>query len=323
MNAGLSKPSGISGRPEPPESTGRPRPGIAALALALGFALVASLGACRSAADHDPGDESGPTTEAPGAVPTHLSEVELKLVAAYREALQRPEVLAATRTVVAQEVRRNPPLALVRGYWTTGVDLNRLFNMPEVRDAVGSALEEAKWRPAGADPRSTERRLRRLTGLAFTPHQLRKEMGVPQVDHLVTPEPVQAPREIVFLVLTGDEKQSLLEYLPPDPATGCYYFCGDPEKWDFDGDGVPNRSDDDDDGDGVDDRHDAFPYWRGASSRPRESVPFVGFTEKFSDEITVLILTAFDRIQDTLWSDLSPQPGSEPETTDGFYVVFP
>ncbi len=105
----------------------------------------------------------------------------------------------------------------------------------------------------------------------------------------------------VVLVPVKDAAEAVVEYLPPPielPEGECYYFCGDPAGWDFDGDGELNAADVDDDDDGVPDRDDAYPYWAGGSACDCGDRDFVGFTEKFSTPVTRVILAAYELLSE-------------------------
>ncbi|MDH3456816.1 MAG: hypothetical protein OER90_08245 [Gemmatimonadota bacterium] len=209
-----------------------------------------------------------------------VSDRDCTALEAYRAALARPEVRTASRTEIRRQLRANPPVALLEGYWVSPVDLHHV-------------LEVA----AGLEPDGTHR----LVAFAFTTGWLRDRIPLPYVGDFHghgAPGAGASPPEIV-LVPVREPSDIVLEYLPPPPGPGeteCYYFCGDPAQWDFDGDGTVNSADPDDDDDGVPDRRDAYPYWPPKSSCDCGERDFVGFMEKFSSQITELVLAAHDRL---------------------------
>ncbi len=213
-----------------------------------------------------------------------VAERDCTALEAYRAALARPEVRTASRAEIRRQLRSNPPVAMVEGYWVTPVDLYHL-------------LEVA----TGLEPDGTHR----LVAFAFTTGWLGDRIPLPYVGDVHVGDPRgdagagAHPPEIV-LVPARDPAEVVLDYLPtpsgPGGETECYYFCGDPAQWDFDGDGTVNSADRDDDGDGVPDHRDAYPYWPQKSSCECGERDFVGFTEKFSSQMTELVLAAHDRL---------------------------
>ena len=258
-----------------------------------------------------------------------LSEAERAVFSAYRAALAEAELAETTRREVARQVRKNPPLAFVDGYWVTPVNVVALLMDPAVRDALREAAGDARDLARAEELLGREARLPRLVGLAFTANPLSATLGVPHADDLEPASPGAPSETALFLVLLKDVDDAVIEYLPPppvDPAAAddeCRFFCGDPAAWDFDRDGIPNREDADDDGDGVEDARDAYPFWPRADSCDCGERRFTGFTEKFSNGVTRAVLRARDLIDDP---DRVITPRS-PEEAAGFpvrlKVVFP
>nr|NIM51325.1 hypothetical protein [Gemmatimonadales bacterium] len=123
-----------------------------------------------------------------------------------------------------------------------------------------------------------------------------------------------------------DAEQVVVEYLPPPiqlPEDECYYFCGDPTAWDFDGDGEPNTADADDDEDGVPDHEDAYPYWRSESACDCGDRDFVGFTEKFSTQVTRVILAAYEQLHEPRREGQAVSKGVEAGDRPGILFVTP
>jgi hypothetical protein len=207
-----------------------------------------------------------------------VAERDCTFLEAYRAALARPEVRAASRAEIRRQLSSNPPVAWLAGKWVSPIDLGHVIQV-----AAGLEID----------------RSRRIVAFAFTTGWLRDRISLPFVgDVRGDPGAGAAPPEIV-LVPVRDRADIVAEYLPPPGGPGeaeCYYFCGDPAQWDFDGDGTVNSADPDDDNDGVPDRRDAYPYWPRKSSCDCGESDFVGFTEKFSPQMTELVLAAHDRL---------------------------
>lgn len=210
-----------------------------------------------------------------------VSDRDCTSLEAYRAALARPEVRTASRAEIRRQLRSNPPVAWLDGMWVSPVDLGHVIE-------VAAGLEKG--------------RSRRIIAFAFTTGWLGDRIPLPYVGDVRGDPGAGAgahPPQIV-LVPVRDGDHVVVEYLPPPPGPGeaqCYYFCGDPAEWDFDGDGTVNAADPDDDGDGVPDLRDDYPYWPPKSSCDCEEQTFVGFTERFSTQITKLVLAAHDRLK--------------------------
>ncbi len=199
---------------------------------------------------------------------------------AYRAALARPEVRTVSRAEIRRQLRHNPPVALLDGYWVSPVDVLHLLDVA------------ADLRPGGS---------RTLVAYAFTTGWLMDRIPLPYVGDFRGDAGAGAQPPEIVLVPVKDPAEIAVEYLPPPGGPGegeCYYFCGDHTEWDFDGDGIVNSADPDDDDDGVPDNRDAYPYLpvesRCSNCGDRA---FVGFTEKFSSQITNLVLAAHDRLR--------------------------
>ena len=225
----------------------------------------------------------------PAAAP--LSESDCALLSAFRSALERGEVGAATHDEILRQLRTQPPLALLEGYWVSPIDLLRLID-------VAAGLDEASFAAAGTERPAQPRD---LVAFAFSESRMRDAIPLPYVGDFGISVQRATGRAGLVVVPVKDSAEVVVEYLPPpiqmDEAE-CYYFCGEPGKWDFDGDGEPNATDPDDDADRVPDHLDAYPYWAGGSVCECGDRDFVGFTEKFSLQVTPLILSAYEaRIQ--------------------------
>ena len=216
-----------------------------------------------------------------------VSDSDCSVFEAYRAALARPEVRTVSRAEIRRQLRTNPPVALLGGDWVSPIDLHHVMEV-----AAGLEVD----------------RLHHLVAFAFTTGWLGDRIPLPFVGEFRVGEPRgdagagAHPPEIV-LVPVRETSDVVLEYLAPPPGPGeaeCYYFCGDPAGWDFDGDGTVNSADPDDDDDGVPDSRDAYPYLPEKSSCDCGDRDFVGFTEKFSSQMTNLVLAAHDRLRQ--WS---------------------
>ena len=207
-----------------------------------------------------------------------FSDSNCEVLEAYGAALARPEVRVASRDEIRRQLRANPPVALLGGYWVSPVDVLHLLEVTAGLHSGG--------------PRT-------LVAFAFTTGSLRDRIPLPYVGNFDGDASAGAAAPQIVLVPVSDSAEVGVEYLPPPGGPGeseCYYFCGDPTEWDFDNDGTVNSVDPDDDNDGVPDDRDAYPYLPVESSCQCGDRDFIGFTEKFSPQITELVLAAYDRL---------------------------
>jgi hypothetical protein len=235
--------------------------------------------------DGRPGDD--------GAVPpveANFSKADYALLAGFGAALHEDEIGNASREHLLRQLRLIPPVAFVDGYWATPVDVSQLLQVPVIRQGVESSLMQAAEREPVVELLNDPNRLKQVAAFAFSAHPLRQRLELPYVGDFARVSVSQAETAGVFIAPVKDVEWVVAERVPPLPATEaeleCYFFCGDPESWDFDADGRPNVRDGDDDDDGVADHEDAYPYWPGGSTCPCADRDFVGFTEKFSAGIT-------------------------------------
>ena len=230
-------------------------------------------------------------------VDRRLTPAEAELLRAFHTVLQQPEPRALIRRHLLLQIRRNPPVAFVDGYWVTPIDLAAVMQLP----TIGYELTEAL--PPGPDGLEASellihrQRLQRLTAFAFVANPLRSPLGVPFVGDFPRVAVSNPPRPDVVIVPLKDVQWVVVEYLPPvvppeDAEAECYFFCADVETWDFDADGLLNARDEDDDNDGVPDREDDYPNWAGGSDCQCTHRPFVAFTTKFSAGLTNAVLAA-------------------------------
>ncbi len=218
-----------------------------------------------------------------------LSPSDCALLSAYRSALAQSEVQEASGQEILRQLRTQPPLALLEGYWVSPVDLLRLLD-------VAAGLDRAAFAPAVPARPGTPRD---LVAFAFTAGRLKGRIPLPYVGDFQSATDRSVGESSVVLVPVKDAAEVVVEYLPPPielPETECYYFCGDPAEWDFDGDGELNAVDPDDDADGVSDSEDAYPYWTASSTCDCGDREFVGFIEKFYSQVTAVILRAYDQV---------------------------
>ncbi|NNG17187.1 MAG: hypothetical protein HKM89_11970, partial [Gemmatimonadales bacterium] len=128
-----------------------------------------------------------------------FAERDCTALEAYRAALARPEVRTASRAEIRRQLRANPPVALLEGYWVSPVDLGHL-------------LEVA----AGLEPDGTHR----LVAFAFTTGWLGDRIPLPFVGDVPVGDPRgdagtgggAHPPEIV-LVPVRDPADVVVEYL--------------------------------------------------------------------------------------------------------------
>ncbi len=245
-----------------------------------------------------------------------FSDAECAVLAAYDSATAKAEVRSASRWELRRQLHVNPPLARLDGYWVSPIDLRRLL-------AVAAGHDRrlfAAWTPV------EETRSFAFIALAFTPDQLRTDVPLPDVGPIRGHRGAPTPGSEIVLVPIKDTAQVVVEYLPPPtpevPETPeCYYFCGDPAQWDFDGDGTPNPADPDDDGDGTPDERDAYPFHAGLSGCDCDERDFVGLTGKFSAQITRLLLAAHDRVTGADTADLGGVLLETPDDAVGIRVL--
>ncbi len=271
-----------------------------------------------------------PAARASGAtgdqvVERHLSVAERALLRGYHATLRSPAVREASHEFLLRQLRRNPPVAFVDGYWATPVDLSLLFELPAVRAALAGGLPEG---PSGeeasallADPN----RLRQLAAFAFTASPLRAQLGLADVgrfERVAASEPAAVG---VFVAPVKDVEWAVVEYLPPPGAAEdeCYFYCGDPETWDFDGDGRPDLRDEDRDNDGVPDDEDDFPYLPGATDCKCDAQAFLVFVTKFATGIADAVLAAHALVDGRGETSRGVALGAVPEAEDSVEFVFP
>lgn len=225
-----------------------------------------------------------------------LSAAERTILRGYQTALKSAAVREASLEHLLQQLAHNPPVAFVDGYWATPVDFAAILQDPKIRDELQASLPVS---PAGEEASvllADISRLKQLAAIAFTAKPLQGQAGLPYVVELGRIAEVEPQAIGVFLVPIKDVDWSLVEYLPPLPEPGgeteCYFFCGDAETWDFDGDGTPDVRDEDDDNDGTADERDDYPYWPAATSCECDTEVFVVLVTKFAVSIKNSVLAA-------------------------------
>lgn len=277
-----------------------PRSRALAPAIAFGLTLGLAVGAC------------GQTPPAADA----LSASDCALLVAYRYQLVSIEVQQASRDEILRQLRTQPPLALLDGYWVSPIDLLRLLDVAAGLDRADFAAEEPR-RPGA--PRD-------LVAFAFTPGRLKDRVPLPYVGDFEGGTDRSAGELKLAIVPFKDAEEVVVEYLPPPlqlAEAECYYFCGEPTEWDFDGDGELNAVDADDDDDGVPDMADAYPYWAGGSDCDCGDGDFIGFTEKFSSQVTSVILAAYELLRQPLREGQAVSIGVEAGDRPGILFVGP
>ncbi len=267
------------------------------------------IGLCVSVASAVEGQE--PPAPAPDTA--GLSVAECTRLADYRERLILVEGGAVTRGEILSQLRVHPPLAVIDGYWVSAVDLVPAFAAAERAGYPPSSPAGEAGHP-GAPPYSV--------ALAFVPHPVRDRIPLPSVGPVEWLETsledpwrerekelesaaasgYARPVSEILIVPATLGSEAIIEYLPPPHEASeteeapCYYFCGDPSEWDFDADGLPNPRDPDDDGDGSPDAEDAYPYWPGGDGCECGGWGYVGFTEKFSEQVAAGIVSAYEEL---------------------------
>lgn len=250
-----------------------------------------------------------------GAATTLSNAAEARVVAsAYRTAITQPAVRDASAAEIRRQLRTVKPIAHVNGRWVTPIDMSRVYTLPTVRGAL-----DANLRGTVAEGRLSD--ILRANpgarfGLAFTPDRLAGNvLGDVRVDILAslggnitdvggTAGKIGEQLEDSFIKLVVDFVIELGEKFV-DWVMGLFdgdadLAIDDPDA-DPDGDGIPNKHDADDDGDGVNDEEDRYPYDPGASiCSGCGPCPFgnclgdgfVGFTNRFSTEMTAVVQSA-------------------------------
>jgi len=225
-----------------------------------------------------------------------LLAAERTILSAYQASLKSAVVREASLKQLLRQLAHNPPVAFVDGYWATPVDLAAILQNPPIRNELRASLPVS---PAGEEASALLAdisRLKQLAAVAFTAKQLQLQAGLPYVLELGRIADVEPQAIGVFLVPIKDADWSLVEYLPPlpdaDGETECYFFCGDAETWDFDGDGTPDIRDEDDDNDGTADERDDYPYWPAATSCECEIEVLVVLVTKSAVSIKNSVLAA-------------------------------
>lgn len=195
-----------------------------------------------------------------------------------------------------RQLAHNPPVVFVDGYWATPIDLAAVLQSAPIRDELRAMLPTSPQGEEASALLANLNRLKQLAAVAFIADPLRAQAGLPYVGELGRRAEVMPNSIGLFLVPIKDVDWSLVEYLPPLPESGseseCYFFCGDAETWDFDGDGVPNVRDEDDDDDGMPDEYDDYPYWPAAKSCECTAEVFVVLVTKSAVSIKNAVLAA-------------------------------
>jgi hypothetical protein len=238
-----------------------------------------------------------------------FSVAERELLRAYRAALISPDVRAVSRQQLLLQLRRNPSLAFLDGYWATPIDLSVVFQLPTVRNVLVSELRAGAPGEEAAALLAQPNQLKQLTAFAFTADALRTQARLLQPAEFLTTSTGQPGTAGIYIAPVRDVEWAVTEYLPPPFAPGteddCYFYCGDPELWDFDGDGEPDLRDEDDDNDGVPDSIDDYPFWPGAGDCECEAGTFVVFITKFASAITRAVLAAYSVVRGEASSEVT------------------
>lgn len=251
-----------------------------------------------------------------------LSMAERGLFRGYYAVLQAPGPRSVSHSNLLLQIRRNPPVAFVNGFWATPIDLGAVLQIPAIRDALDEALVADALGEAASELLADPTRLKQQTAIAFTANTLRTQMGLPFVGDFERIRASDPETSTVFVVPVKDLEWVVVEHMPPtvappDTEPECYFFCGEPETWDFDGDGMPNSRDDDNDNDGALDTGDDYPYWPGGNTCGCEPDPFLLFATKFTSGLTKAVLAAHSLVEHigpvSRAVALGPVPGSEAE----------
>lgn len=258
----------------------------------------------------------------------HLSVAERALLGTYHAVLRAPGPRQASRDNLLRQIRDNPPVAFVDGYWATPIDLAAVLQIPAVRGALGETLPSGPNGQEASELLADPSRLKQLTAFAFTASRLRSQLGLAFVGEFARVAASAPETSDVYVVPVKDVEWVVVEHLPPTVAATvtepeCYFFCGDPETWDFDGDGIPNAQDDDDDNDRVLDNEDDYPYWPGGSACECEPEPFFVFTTKFSTGVTSAVLAAHRLVERIGETGSAVTLGAVPGSQSDVRFLFP
>jgi hypothetical protein len=262
------------------------------------------------------------------AVERPLSVAERALLRGYYAALQSPGVRKVTLENLLLQIRRNPPVAFVDGYWATPIDLSALFQLPAVRGALETALPGGPAREEPSQLLADPNRLKQLTAFAFTANPLKSQVGLPDVGKFDRVKTSEMAAIGVFIAPVKDVEWVVVEYLPPmvvapDAEPECYFFCGDPATWDFDGDRIPDAQDTDDDNDGVPDHADDYPYWPGGNDCGCAAETVIFFITKFASGITSAVLTAYALVENANGVSRGVMVGPTPGGDGAVQFIFP
>jgi len=252
-----------------------------------------------SSQEQDFGTNASELAESMASAEAHtlLSSAERAILRAYHASLKSSSIREASLQHLLRQLAHNPPVVFVDGYWASPVDLAAVLQSAPIRDELRAMLPISPLGEEASALLADLNRLKQLAAVAFIADPLRAQAGLPYVGELGRATKVTREAIGLFLVPIKDVDWSLAEYMPPLPEPGseteCYFFCGDAETWDFDGDGVPNVRDEDDDDDGIADEQDDYPYWPAATSCECAPEVFVVLVTKFAVSIKNAVLAAF------------------------------
>jgi hypothetical protein len=227
-----------------------------------------------------------------------LSPATRKTFLTYRSALSDPKVRDASEAEIRRQLSRGTPVAFVRGYWITPIDMSGVYTNVTVKNALRANWEGTK------DSLELQSQLRPQAALAliFTPNELADLLKIPRTDLLpmLGPEVLRGKALGTFLQAAPDRSNafstaSMLEVTPAvrdwwqNPrAEKAHTRCSDKtDSGDCDGDGTPNG-------------RDMCPFDPACSREPEESkAGFVGcvvvtcarkgFETSFNKELLALI----------------------------------
>jgi hypothetical protein len=125
------------------------------------------------------------------------------LYGAYRIALTQPAVRSASEAEIRRQLSTVSPIAVVKGYWVTPIDMSRVYALPNVRTALRAKIATI---PGGFH-----------AGLAFTPNELADSFRIPRADVLSM---------VGVDVLLGRAMGSLLSPKPPQGFVNVFAVVG-------------------------------------------------------------------------------------------------
>jgi hypothetical protein len=197
-------------------------------------------------------------SESPRRVQTQagnpISGATRKTFLTYRSALSDPKVRDASEAEIRRQLSHVSPVAFVKGYWITPIDMSGVYANVTVQNAL-----RANWAGAKDSPElQSQLRPQAALALMFLPNELADLFKIPRTDLLLMlgPEVLRGKALDSFLQpqtgrATGFATGSMVEVTPEvrdwwqnPQAEKAHTRCKDKtDTGDCDGDGTPNEKD--------------------------------------------------------------------------------